>query len=558
MSNHAHDAIQQLVQMGVQHFCICPGSRSTPLTLAVARHPTAQSHIFHDERSAAFCALGLGKAGQLAALIVTSGTAVANAYPAVIEADAANIPLLLLMADRPPELRASNANQTIDQIKIFGDRVRFFFDFPCASEDYPIQAQRNTISFALSQARGINPGPVHLNWMFREPFEVNPSALTPSNEMRYPAIHTGDLVLTPAQRSQLRDLLMQSQAGLLVVGELTNQQDQETVQEILSAIPWPVILDAASGCRIQPFGDHILAWEDLLRDPPSEFQPDLIVQIGNGLCSKRYEQWLTRRTCPVAVMNSRPISSNPSAAPIYRFQCSVDELLKESEHCSKSDILSLIDRYNKNSRDIILEINQAETINDIQIINTVIQSLPATAQVFIGNSMPIRDINNYLLATQYHRSTSNRGASGIDGIPSTAFGWMLGNDAPTLVILGDLSLMHDWGVLFTLSQYPFRHPFVIVVINNGGGGIFSMLPVSKQHDVFEAHFATAHAHHFAPIIRAMGIACTTVSDLTNFDAQYAEIWATPALHIIEFHTSRENNTRLRQEIQQRVQQGWSQ
>ena len=241
MSQHATDAIHQLVQMGVRHFCICPGSRSTPFTLAIARHPEADSHIFHDERSAAFCALGLGKSGHLAAFVVTSGTAVANAYPAVIEADAANIPLLLLTADRPPELRASNANQTIDQCKIFGDRVRFFFDFPCSSPItpttypidnfmYPIEAQRNTLSFAVSKATGQNPGPVHLNWMFREPFDISQTT-TLINSITYPITHVGQLTLSADQQTEIVHHLQQSKRGLLVVGELTSPEEQQIVQE---------------------------------------------------------------------------------------------------------------------------------------------------------------------------------------------------------------------------------------------------------------------------------------------------------------------------------------
>ena len=151
MSRLAKIAIDQLVEWGVVDFCICPGSRSTPLTLAIARHPKAHSHIFHDERSAAFCALGFGKTGKLAVLITTSGTAVANAFPAVVEANMAGIPLLLMTADRPPELRFTDANQTIDQLKIFGDQVRFFFDIPCSSVDYTDITLQNTLGFAVSK-----------------------------------------------------------------------------------------------------------------------------------------------------------------------------------------------------------------------------------------------------------------------------------------------------------------------------------------------------------------------------------------------------------------------
>lgn len=568
MSQHATDAIHQLVQMGVRHFCICPGSRSTPFTLAIARHPEAESHIFHDERSAAFCALGLGKSGHLAAFVVTSGTAVANAYPAVIEADAANIPLLLLTADRPPELRASNANQTIDQCKIFGDRVRFFFDFPCSSPItpttypidnfmYPIEAQRNTLSFAVSKATGQNPGPVHLNWMFREPFDISQTT-TLINSITYPITHVGQLTLSADQQTEIVHHLRQSKRGLLVVGELTSPEEQQIVQEILEQVPWPIIIDAGSGLRIQEHPNLILAWEDILRNPPFYLAPDLIVQLGNGLCSKRYEQWLSKLTCPILVMNSRPISSNPSTAPIVRYQCDLSEFFKISKHCSDSELLLLIHRLNLNIFNCINKYMDTDIINDIQVVNTIINKLPRHVQVFIGNSMPIRDINNYLLNCKNHDSTSNRGASGIDGLTSTAFGWMIGNNQPTLLIIGDLSLMHDWGVLFTLTHLTLPQPLVIVVINNGGGGIFSMLPVSQEEDVFESHFATAHSHQFTPILKAMGISAHTVSTMEEFNSIYDDLWTTPSVHVVEFLTNRNENTALRRKIQQLVQQGWSQ
>ena len=170
--------------------------------------------------------------------------------------------------------------------------------------------------------------------------------------------------------------------------------------------------------------------------------------------------------------------------------------------------------------------------------------------------MPIRDVNNYLLDCSFHLSTSNRGASGIDGLTSTAFGWMLGHAKPTLVLLGDLSLMHDWGVLFTISQATFTHSLIIVVINNGGGGIFSMLPISKESDVFESHFATSHAHDFTPILKSMGISAHMVSSLQHFSTLYAELWEKPQLHVIEFKTNRAENMGIRKKIQQYVQEGW--
>ena len=545
MSTLAACAIEQLIHLGIHHFCICPGSRSTPLTLAVARHPKATSHIFHDERSAAFCALGFGKSGTPAVLITTSGTAVANALPAVVEANLANIPLLLMTADRPPELRSTNANQTIDQIKLFSDQVRFFFDIPCASEGYPTNAMQNTVCFAVSKTMGNNAGPVHLNWMFREPFDLTIQSIDIRTDFTLPT--QGLLSLTRTQEQDVRTWLEQSTRGLVMVGELTNPDEIAYIQDALSNIGWPIIVDASSGLSLMDLPNKILAFEDVLRSPPTTFSPDLIVHVGNGLCTKRYELWLQTLDCPKLVFNSRPILSNPSASPVQRYQVHLQSL---DWLCSLLKSSTLIEWVYKHNARVLKGLQQTHTWNEVHVLQHCIDSLPDDAQLFIGNSMPIRDLNNYVLSKRVHPVASNRGASGIDGIPSTALGWLLANDASTLLVLGDLSLMHDWGVLFTLKNLSLTVPFVIVVINNSGGGIFGMLPVSKEEDVFDSHFATVHTHRLAPIANSMGISTYATESLTELDDALQKCWTEPTVHIIEATVDRSTTQRFRTLLKQ--------
>ena len=531
MSVLANIAIEQLIHMGVRDFCICPGSRSTPLTVAIARHPRARSHIFHDERSAAFCALGFGKAGKVAVLITTSGTAVANALPAVVEANMSNVPLLLMTADRPPELRSTNANQTVDQIKLFSDQVRFFFDVPCASQDYPSSSLQNTLCFALAKCTGTNAGPVHLNWMFREPFDISVSTSESIDDISLFTMHSqGYLHPTATQRSHIRSQITSTQKGLLVIGELTDPSEIEWLRNNLHTVQWPIIIDASSGLSSLKHSNKVLAFEDVLRHTPDAFTPDVIIHFGNGLCTKRYEQWLQTLACPILLFNSRPILSNPAAISIERYQLHLQTLDWMLALMNHSTLLSWVEKHNATIQKALQDLHGW---HEIQILQQAVKSIPDSGQLFIGNSMPIRDLNNYVVESPDILIASNRGASGIDGIPSTALGWMLGNDKPTILVLGDLSMMHDWGVLFTLKQQVLHHPFVILVINNFGGGIFGMLPISKEQDIFDSHFATVHHHKLSPITTAMGIDSHVAQTVSELQTSLEQAWVQNGLHIIE-------------------------
>ena len=546
MSRLAQLAIEQLVEWGIVDFCICPGSRSTPLTLAVARHPKATSYIFHDERSATFCALGFGKVGKLSVLITTSGTAVANAMPAVVEANMAGIPLLLMTADRPPDLRFTNANQTIDQVKIFGDQVRFFFDVPCESDDYLNSSLQNILGFAVSKCIGFNPGPVHLNWMFREPFDLQPVhvAFEPHRLPQGGLIH-----LNPTQIKEIKDIVKRSNSGILIVGELTDPLEIDALKELLKHCSWPIFVDASSGLSLMNIPNRVLCFEDILRAPPVELNPDAIVQFGNGLCTKRYELWLQTVRCPILVFNARPISSNPAGVSIHRYQVHLQTLHWLQNYMTESTLLSWTTNHNRSIRQTI---NRTMGWSELQVLDRTLSLIPKNGQLFIGNSMPIRDLNSYVDRAVNIPVYSNRGASGIDGLPSTALGVHLATQKPTLLVLGDLSLMHDFGVLFTLKSMVLNAPFIIVVINNFGGGIFGALPISKEQDVFESHFATVHTHMLTRAVQGMGIDGHLVDNTVALDRAIERCWQESGRHIIEAMVDREVSGALRSTIRQQT------
>ena len=277
----ATHCIQYLVDLGVSHFCISPGSRSTPLVSAVAAHPEATSMVFHDERSAAFFALGLSKStGRATALITTSGTAIANAFPAVIEAYQSYVPLLLMSADRPMELLCTGANQTIDQPHIFGRYTRFFFDFPCPNGLFSARSLAGILSHSIAKAQGNVPGPVHLNFHFREPLlpvDIAPQEFAPVH-ISSPPVYQID----QADQNRLQQLIEQSQNGLLILGEISNDQERAAALQLTRRLKWPVFVDVSSGCRLFNIPNQIFPVDTLLKSSLA-IQPDLILHLGRGV-----------------------------------------------------------------------------------------------------------------------------------------------------------------------------------------------------------------------------------------------------------------------------------
>ncbi|MEI6790467.1 MAG: 2-succinyl-5-enolpyruvyl-6-hydroxy-3-cyclohexene-1-carboxylic-acid synthase [Myxococcaceae bacterium] len=269
---NGHLIIEQLVGLGCELFCIAPGSRSTPLVAAVAANAKAKSMISHDERSLGFFALGCAKATQKpAVIVVTSGTAVANLFPAVIEASIDHVPLIILSADRPAELRGLGVNQTIDQIKIFSDYVRYFFDL---SEQVPSEFVRSQVTEAYVKSLHVLPGPVQLNCQFREPFNLDLANATES------CFFFGPPILTDEQVQSLRECLKRAEHGLVVVGAMKTRSAQKAVLRIIESLGWPAICDVTSGLRFlnHPLINHSREFSGL--------QTDCVLQLGGRLILK--------------------------------------------------------------------------------------------------------------------------------------------------------------------------------------------------------------------------------------------------------------------------------
>ncbi|MFT4974123.1 MAG: 2-succinyl-5-enolpyruvyl-6-hydroxy-3-cyclohexene-1-carboxylate synthase [Myxococcota bacterium] len=552
--------IEELSRLGVPLFCMSPGSRSTPLTAALAARPSLRQRVITDERGAAFCALGASKAtGRPAVLITTSGTAMANAYPAVIEADRTGIPLLLLSADRPSELRESGANQTIDQVKLFGDRVRWFADLPSPDTGFPAPAALTTLDEAHHRTLCAPAGPVHLNLPFREPLGPVDIGLLPDDPRldrwrnssapwtRSPPPH---LTLPPAAFAEAATLMAGARRGLLVVGATGPHEPLAAIEALAAALGWPVYADVSAGLALRRNKNTLPLFDYLLAD--DHFQtlaaPDVIVHIGGPVVSKRYLRWLSDRPPQEhIVLRADPRRHDPSHSVTLRLSGALSTDLAAAITRPRLDTdwrASLLEAHSRAAAAVDARLSSTPELCEPHIARIVSEESKA---LLIGNSMPIRDVDLFGRSTP-ERVAVSRGASGIDGLIATAAGWADGHRLPTVALIGDLSALHDLSSLALLARQEV--PLKLVIVNNGGGGIFSFLPVSGFAEGFESHFATAHPFRFSLLAAAFGLAYRAPEDAAGLRAALRE--EAEGAMIIEVQTRRDDNIALHRALLQDV------
>ncbi len=547
---------QSLAAHGVKDVVVCPGSRSTPLALAVARHPALRVWMHLDERSAGFFALGIARARHRpAAVLCTSGTAVANLLPAVVEAHLARVPLLLLTADRPPELRDNGAPQTIDQIGIFGRNVRWFVDLPVPQMTL-LPFLRATLGRAIGLTQSAPAGPVHLNLPFREPLVPDRSlmatllAQTPSSVQVTPARR----MLGGAELATLASSLIEYRRGLIIAGPDCPADLGLLLTILAHRLRFPVLADPLSGVRYGPHtDDYILgAYDAFLRDERfvTHYAPEVVLRFGAMPTSKPLLLYLQHH--PQArqlVIDGGAGWREPTS--LAREHLQVDEhwfclaladALASSQREGPTLWLRAWQTAEQTARTTIqAHLLAQETISEPGLFARLGTWLPNGTRLFVGNSMPVRDCDTFLAP----RSTplyviGNRGANGIDGLVSTALGLAAGDATPLVMVLGDLSLIHDTNGLIAARLH--RLNAIILLINNDGGGIFSFLPQASETDQFELLFGTPHGTDFAPLAALHGAQYTLASDWATVHAALQTSF-TGGLHLIEIRTRRDQNVR---------------
>ncbi|KAI4357933.1 hypothetical protein L6164_001848 [Bauhinia variegata] len=550
--------VEECLRLGLTYFCIAPGSRSSPLAVAASTHQSITCISCFDERSLAFHAVGYARGSHIPAVVITSsGTAVSNLLPAVVEASQDFVPLLLLTADRPPELLECGANQAIDQVNHFGSFVRFFFNLPAPTDQIPARIVLTTLDSAVHWATSSPSGPVHINCPFREPLENSPSVWT-SNCLKgldywftnaEPFTKYINMQLSHAsnnatgQMSEVLNLIPKAKNGLLLIGAIHAEDEMWAAFLLAKHLRWPVVADILSGLRLRKILTSFTDIEDdfifidhldhaLLSDSVKCWlEIDVVIQLGSRVTSKRICQMLEECVPFSYVMvDKHPHRHDPSHILTHRIQSSITNfvgcLLKVKVPRLRSQwSTSLLMLSKMVEWEILFQICAERALTEPHVAHILSEALSSESALFLGNSMAIRDADMYGrswsicslsvtsqmlnldLPCNWIRVAGNRGASGIDGLLSTAIGFAVGSNKKVLCVIGDVSLLHDTNGLAMLNQGELRKPMTILVLNNHGGAIFSFLPLANKTEpsILRRYFYTSHDISIYGLCLAHGI-----------------------------------------------------
>jgi len=549
--------VETLVRCGVKRAVVSPGSRSTPLVLACASHPGLETIPVLDERSAAFFALGLAKqALQPVALICTSGTAAANYFPAVIEAQEAGVPLLVLTADRPPELRACASGQTIDQQKLYGDHVNFFHELAVPEATEPrLRYLRQTVGQAIRRTLEPSAGPAHLNVPFRDPLAPQEDEGTTARVAA--AIDWGRFfshlpIRSPGGCYTLPPAIQADVHGAIVIGPAQPGEVGtyiSAVAEIARRLGWPVLADALSPARqyLAQIPHLVTTYDIVLRNPAAaeRLKPEAVLCLGGWPTSKVLRGWLEASDATVWLVSDRPDNRDGLHLRSQSLTVSLPALAAVVPAAlDVNGYQRMWARYEERIRPQLDARFAAE--NDFfepKAAWLLAQQLPVATPVFVANSMPVRDVEYVWPAGNRRlRPLCNRGANGIDGTLSTALGTAHATGRATVLLTGDLSLLHDANG-FLLGP-KFRGALTIVLINNRGGGIFEHLPVAQSEPFFEEYFATPQATDFAALGVAHGVPHVVVRDWAHF-TELVQVLPATGIRVLELRTDRKHDAAAR-------------
>jgi len=536
--------VDGLASRGLEHVCVSPGSRSTPLALALSRHPGVSVHVHLDERSSAFFGLGLAKAtGRPVAVACTSGTAAANLFPAVVEASMSRTPLVLLTADRPPELHGVGANQTIDQRELFGRHVKWFKDTDVPGAGRNVSWNWNDLGTeAMSWSTAHPPGPVHVNLPFREPLSPAGDPVNLQGDQR--AIGDGEPTFGPSPSPDLRatssflEEVTDVERGVIVAGSL--RHEASSMIGLSRYLAWPVIAEPTSGLRVPgalSAGQLLLANEAFC----GSHVPELVLQLGAAPTSRPGLAFVAAAKRLVIVDPDRLVadpSRNASrtieADPELLARAVAGRIPRRGEMSWMGEWLDA-DALTRSAVDDLID-SWHEPFEG-RVARDLAACLPDGATLVVGSSMPVRDLDAYMRPRDGIRVLANRGASGIDGFVSTALG-VSAAGAPTFALMGDLTLLHDAsGLLWSAGR---GHDAVFVVPNNDGGAIFSFLE-QRGLPEFADLFVTPHGLDLWKVAWAAGARHALVERGGDLTPAVAEASRARGVWILEVPSDRALN-----------------
>jgi 2-succinyl-5-enolpyruvyl-6-hydroxy-3-cyclohexene-1-carboxylate synthase len=553
--------VDEWVRFGVTDAVIAPGSRSTPMALAITADGRLRVHVHHDERAAGFMALGLGLAtGRPALILTTSGTAAVELHPSIVEAHQAKVPMLALTADRPAELRDVGAPQAVDQQHLYGSSVRWFAD-PGVPDEAMRDRWRSLAARAVLETVGSPPGPVQLNLPFREPLVATPGRLPPGR------VGGGSWHGAAAPRPEAIDLdagtladAVRHQRGVIVAGRGVVHAD--AVHTLAAVLHWPVIADPSSGCRL-PRPATVSHADEILRVPvmAERLRPDIVLRLGALPASKVVGQWLAANGAwqiGIVADGTRydpdsTLASTLAVEPSALCERLVEELRAteqggtrpaapdgwyEDWTAADSEVASVI-------RQVLADQTR---LTEPAVAREVVASMPAGSHLMVSSSMPVRDVEWYAAPREGLTVHANRGANGIDGVMSTAVGIALGTGARTGILIGDVAFLHDTNALIGASRRLID--LVVVVVDNDGGGIFSFLPQAAilPEAQFELLFGTPHGVDLGALAAAHGCTVTRVDRPAGVGPAVAAAAATGGVHVVIIRTDRATNVAAHEEL----------
>lgn len=546
--------VETLHRLGLREVVISPGSRSTPLTIAFARHQGIEAIPVLDERSAAFFALGLARQHHRpVALLCTSGTAGANYFPAVIEAQESGVPLLVITADRPPEMRECRSGQTIDQQKLFGSHVNFYHEFSVPQATLPLlRYLRQTAAHAWERTQWPNSGPVHLNAPFRDPLPPVEDGLTGAvraelNEARFFAAlkPSTPRATSPAGRLRLGG------RGLIAAGQVRPSDPvayAKAVGQIARKLGWPVLADALSPLRHHAhLVPNLVTTYDLVARSATltkQLRPDQVLCLHDWPTSKALRLWLQADDIAVTLASSHLQNPDALHSRASLVRCQVEMLAGAITAGPKPRgwLASWLETDRKLVRRLAREATATDGLFEGRTSALLPGLLPKGTPLFVANSMPVRDLEYFCPANNRGLAVHcNRGANGIDGTLSTAMG-VAHRNRPAVLLTGDLALLHDTNGFLSVPK--FKGSLTIVLINNDGGGIFGHLPVARFEPPFEEFFATPQQADFGILAAAHGCGHVVVRDWKHF-AQLLSKLPARGVRVLELRTDRKRDAATR-------------
>jgi 2-succinyl-5-enolpyruvyl-6-hydroxy-3-cyclohexene-1-carboxylate synthase len=551
--------VDEFVRTGVTHAVLAPGSRSAPLALGLAAEPRLDLHVAIDERSAAFLALGFARAtGRPALLACTSGTAAANFLPAIVEADNDGVPLVVVTADRPPELRGTGANQTIDQIKLYGDSVRWF------SEVGPPEMQptlppywRATACRAWGEATGSmggTPGPVHLNVSLREPLVPEPvegfdlDLSGRPNGRPWTATNRPLLITPEPELDELAQLVANTERGIIVAG--AGAPPGETLLELARRAGYPVLAEPSSNARI---GEPAIAhYEALLRSQPftDRHEAGLVLRFGKTGLSRALGRYLAGCGEHIGVANPG-MWTDPQRLATRLLHADgahlCTALLERVPERGGSEWLRAWATADGAAAEALSDfLGASDDLTEPLTARELAAALPDGSNLVVGSSMPVRDLDAVMEPRSGVDVFGNRGANGIDGFVSTALGIAVASGKPTAALCGDLTFLHDQNGL--LGAGSIHASCVFVVINNDGGGIFSFLEQAEHPEHFERVFGTPHGADLESVARVAGCGFERVATASVLRDSVVARLELGGVHLVEVQTDRSHNVTVHRDM----------